>query len=275
MSFVYKFPNPNYNNVPRLTNYNNVPRLINYNNNINELYNNNLSSPAYLNPNASYIVESHINKDLTICESTELDKLRVNLKARIDRRICELVSQLDVIRYKLLFIQKRFRFLSLCIIYLASFLTLLEGIKNSEFIVEKLNNNRNVKMMINLSPLLIRTTIALIGTIIKFYKYKEKIEAIAGAIESSLNTWTKFKTIKETISCYDISKELYKSSMENYINDAFKQFLLCKTQIDKNLNKNDRIRYVRYINKSREKDARIYEIKDFEWRTDNKEGIQE
>ena len=275
MSFVYKFPNPNYNNVPRLTNYNNVPRLINYNNNINELYNNNLSSPAYLNPNASYIVESHINKDLTICESTELDKLRVNLKARIDRRICELVSQLDVIRYKLLFIQKRFRFLSLCIIYLASFLTLLEGIKNSEFIVEKLKNYRNVKMVMNLSPLVISTTIALIGTIIKFYKYEEKIEEIAKTIESSLNTWTRFKTIRETISCCDTSIQLYTTSMEQYINDAFKHFLLCKTQIDKNLNKNDRIRYVRYINKSREKDARIYEIKDFEWRTDNKEGIQE
>tara|TARA_B000000477_G_scaffold3642_1_gene3348 strand:- start:37600 stop:38478 length:879 start_codon:yes stop_codon:yes gene_type:complete len=292
MSYNNTYPTYNYNNQV----LNNPQRLLN-NNNQNARHTNNLLGMANLDlkisGNNNYkssnnihygndviwrvpaFVESHINKTLTLPESIELDKLRFDLRERIDRRIYELVCQLDVIRYKLIFIQKKFRFLSLCIIYLASFLTLFEGIKNSEFIVEKLNNYRNFKMAMNLSPLVISTTIALIGTIIKFYKYEEKIEEISRTIESSLNTWTRFKTIRETISCCDTSIQLYSTSMEHYINDAFKHFLLCKTQIDKNLNKNDRIRYVKYINKSRGKDARIYEIKDFEWRTDNKEGAQE
>lgn len=182
-------------------------------------------------------------------DSSNLDTLRELLRKRIDNRITELSTKLSIIRYKLTIIQKKFRKYSLIIIYLASLLTVIEGIKNSEYVVKILNNNVTLKSIINLLPLIISAGITLLGTILKFYKYEEKIATYATTIESSLNTWCKFKTIKEKISCDTNELKLYKSSISSYLNDAFKSFLLCRMLIDKNLNQNDKINYANYIKK--------------------------
>lgn len=192
------------------------------------------------------------NNSVDLDDSPDLDTLRELLRQRIDNRITELSAKLSIIRYKLIIIQKKFRKYSLIIIYLASLLTVIEGIKNSEYVVKLLNNNVTLKSIINLLPLIISAGITLLGTVLKFYKYEEKIATYATTIESSLNTWFKFKTIKEKISCDTNDHKLYKSSMASYLNEAFKSFLSCRILIDKNLNQNDRIKYANYI-KEKEK----------------------
>ena len=119
-----------------------------------------------------------IRLDLSI-EINEFSKHVQNKIERLDERM-------RFVNYKFEDVRFWFRRYSISIIYLATFLTLIEALMNS-FDLETIQNNI-LKNFLKFSPLLLSSLVSLIAAIIKFNKYEEKIEDITRATEKCIIT---------------------------------------------------------------------------------------
>lgn len=125
--------------------------------------------------------------------STEIDDFSEHVQNKIER----LDDKMKFVNYKFSDVRFWFRRYSISIIYLATFLTLVEALMNS-FNIEEIDNT-SLRNSVKFSPLLLSSLVSLIAAIIKFNKYEEKIEDITRATEKGIITIAKLKEVKEEL----------------------------------------------------------------------------
>lgn len=177
-----------------------------------------------------------IRLDLTI-EINEFSKHVQNKIERLDERM-------RFVNYKFEDVRFWFRRYSISIIYLATFLTLIEALMNS-FILETIENNI-LKNFFKFSPLLLSSLVSLIAAIIKFNKYEEKIEDITRATEKCIITISKLKEVKEELYFCKTVNDFNKIN-DRFTRDIYTEYLESNTNIERQLLDTDYAKYMKRI----------------------------
>jgi hypothetical protein len=149
--------------------------------------------------------DSQITKDKeTSTDETMKDIVRLDLSieiseftSHIQNKIERLDERMRFVNYKFEDVRFWFRRYSISIIYLATFLTLIEALMNS-FNIDSIEDVI-LKNLLKFCPLVMSSLVSLIAAIIKFNKYEEKIEDITRATEKCIITIAKLKEVKEEL----------------------------------------------------------------------------
>lgn len=177
-----------------------------------------------------------IRLDLSI-EINEFSKHVQNKIERLDERM-------RFVNYKFEDVRFWFRRYSISIIYLATFLTLIEALMNS-FNLETIQNNI-LKNFLKFSPLLLSSLVSLIAAIIKFNKYEEKIEDITRATEKCIITIAKLKEVKEELYFCKTVNDFNKIN-DRFTRDIYTEYLESNTNIERQLLDTDYAKYMKRI----------------------------
>ena len=197
----------------------------------------------------------------TITETGMHDIIRFDLTSEINEfskhvqnKIERLDERMRFVNYKFEDVRFWFKRYSISIIYLATFLTLIEALMNS-FNLENLENN-TVKNFLKFSPLLISSLVSLIAAIIKFNKYEEKIEDITIATEKCIITIAKLKEVKEELYFCKTVTEFTKIN-DRFTRDIYTEYLESNTNIERQLLDTDYAKYMKRIANNDIKRAKI------------------
>ena len=172
--------------------------------------------------------------------SSEINEFSKHVQNKIER----LDERMRFVNYKFEDVRFWFKRYSISIIYLATFLTLLEALMNS-FNLETLENNI-LKNFLKFSPLLISSLVSLIAAIIKFNKYEEKIEDITRATEKCIITIAKLKEVKEELYFCKTVTEFTKIN-DRFTRDIYTEYLESNTNIERQLLDTDYAKYMKRI----------------------------
>ena len=190
---------------------------------------------------------------------TNLDNINViidknNLDMHIQNKIEKLDERLRYVDYKFEDLRQSFKKYSISIIYLATFLTLMEAFTNS-IDLEIINNAVLIKF-IKFIPLILSSFVSLLAALIKFNKYEEKIEKITRATEKCITTLAKLKGVKEDLYFCNESSKIKKVS-DYYRKTVYKEYLDSNTSIEKQLVDTD---YAKYMKKLANNDVKRKKI---------------
>ena len=170
----------------------------------------------------------------------EIDKFSKHIQNKIDR----LDERMRFVNYKFEDVRKWFKKYSISIIYLATFLTLIEALINT-FDLE-CNNNIEISNIINFLPLILSSLISLMAAIIKFNKYEEKIEDITRATEKCIITIAKLKEVKEELYfCKTVDN--FNKINDRFIRDIYNEYLESNTNIERQLLDTDYAKYMQKV----------------------------
>lgn len=172
--------------------------------------------------------------------TTEINEFSKHVQNKIER----LDERMRFVNYKFEDVRFWFKRYSISIIYLATFLTLIEALMNS-FNLESLENNI-LKNFLKFSPLLISSLVSLIAAIIKFNKYEEKIEDITRATEKCIITIAKLKEVKEELYFCKTVTEFTKIN-DRFTRDIYTEYLESNTNIERQLLDTDYAKYMKRI----------------------------
>lgn len=196
--------------------------------------------------------DKEIGKDKeTTTEQSMTDIVRLDLSIEINEfsnhvqnKIERLDERMRFVNYKFEDVRFWFRRYSISIIYLATFLTLLEALMNS-FNLEEIDDII-LKNFLKFSPLVVSSLVSLIAAIIKFNKYEEKIEDITRATEKCIITIAKLKEVKEELYFCKTVDEFLKIN-DRFTRDIYTEYLESNTNIERQLLDTDYAKYMKRV----------------------------
>ena len=188
-----------------------------------------------------------IRNDLLV----EKTKFRKHVQSKIDK----LDEKMVFTNYKFEDVQYWFRTYSLSIIFMATFLTLVEALITG-FDLTTLISNNTLRDFIEFTPLFLSSAISFTGAVLKFNEYEESIEEITRANEKGHAAMAKLKEICEELHfCYRVDK--FQEIHIRYTNDIYSVYLDCLNALDRQLSGDDIDKYTR---KYAESDVRKLKI---------------
>ena len=176
-----------------------------------------------------------IRSDLLV----EKTKFRKHVQSKIDK----LDEKMVFTNYKFEDVQYWFRTYSLSIIFMATFLTLVEALITG-FDLTSLILNDTLRDFIEFVPLILSSLISFTGAVIKFNEYEESIEEITRANEKGHSAMAKLKEICEELHfCYRVDK--FQEIHIRYTNDIYSVYLDCLNALDRQLSGDDIDKYTK------------------------------
>lgn len=197
-------------------------------------------------------VSSQFNKDKqTSTEQNMTDIVRLDLLTEINEfsnhvqnKIERLDERMRFVNYKFEDVRFWFRRYSISIIYLATFLTLIEALMNS-FNIDSIEDII-LKNFLKFCPLVLSSLVSLIAAIIKFNKYEEKIEDITRATEKCIITIAKLKEVKEELYFCKTVDDFLKIN-DRFTRDIYTEYLESNTNIERQLLDTDYAKYMKRV----------------------------
>ena len=197
-----------------------------------------------------------------VSESVKIDLSKLNVETdktklilHVEGKIKSMGENMRYVNCKFEDIRISFKKYSILIIYLATFLTLVQALTNT--IDLSSITNLFVVNFIKFFPLILSSLISLLAAIIKFNKYEEKIEEITRSNEKCIVTMAKLKAITEELY-FCKENDNFQVVTNKYINNVYKEYLDSTTYIEKQLIDKD---YARYMKKIANNDINYYRIK--------------
>ena len=192
------------------------------------------------------------NKDKqTSTEQIMTDIIRLDLSSEINEfsnhvqnKIERLDERMRFVNYKFEDVRFWFRRYSISIIYLATFLTLIEALMNS-FNIDSIEDII-LKNFLKFCPLVVSSLVSLIAAIIKFNKYEEKIEDITRATEKCIITIAKLKEVKEELYFCKTVDDFLKIN-DRFTRDIYTEYLESNTNIERQLLDTDYAKYMKRV----------------------------
>ena len=197
-------------------------------------------------------ISSQINTEKeTNTERNMTDIVRIDLSLEINEfsnhvqsKIERLDERMRFVNYKFEDVRFWFKRYSISIIYLATFLTLIESFMNS-FNLETITTAL-YKNFLKFTPLILSSLVSLIAAIIKFNKYEEKIEDITRATEKCIITIAKLKEVKEELYFCKTVEDFLKIN-ERFTRDIYTEYLESNTNIERQLLDTDYAKYMKRV----------------------------
>lgn len=182
------------------------------------------------------MMQDILRLDLT----TEVKEFSNHVQNKIER----LDERMRFVNYKFEDVRFWFKRYSISIIYLATFLTLIEALLNS-FNIDNIENN-DLKILLKFTPLIFSSLVSLIAAIIKFNKYEEKIEDITRATEKCIITIAKLKEVKEELYfCKTV--DVFNKINDRFTRDIYTEYLESNTNIERQLLDTDYAKYMKKV----------------------------
>ena len=201
------------------------------------------------NPTQQSIQSSSKNKKNYDCQWNEileknsaLDKSE--LISRVKSKINKINDHRKIVELKYYDLKWWYDIFSICIIFISSFLTIIEAIKN-DVDVERLDEGK--KQFFKLSPLLISTGIGFISSFIKFKRYQENLELIARTTEKGVFTIYRMKKLIEDL--HFANHEDFKKKKQLYLDEIFNLYNQTQSELQKTHTFKDIIVYTNKLNK--------------------------
>jgi len=169
-----------------------------------------------------------------------------DLSEHIQNKITKLALAMTYANLKFANIRGSFRIYSISIIYLATSLTLIEALINILTLEELIHNNVLIKI-IEFTPLLLSSLISLLGAMIKFNRFEEKIENMTSAIEKCIANIAKLKYVKQELYLYNDKAAKIIEIKKNFNKDVYREYLDCSILIKKQLLESDNLKYKKII----------------------------
>lgn len=175
---------------------------------------------------------------------SEKTKFRKHVQSKIDK----LDEKMVFTNYKFQEVQYWFKFYNLFIIFLATFLTLVEAMVTG-FDIPKLIKHHGIRNLIEFTPLILSSMISFTGAVVKFNEYEESIEEITRASEKGHAAMIKLKEICEELHfCHRVEK--FSEIHIRYTNDIYSVYLDCINALDRQLSSDDIDKFTKLYAKS-------------------------
>ena len=164
--------------------------------------------------------------------SDPLEKSKVNFVNLIKKRKIKLVINSNVLDLRCDTYRKYFDGVNIFIIFIGSLLTVLEAWKNIFRTTE--SDNYYIRKSFDISPIILSTFLTFLASILKFYKYQEKMEAINRCVEKNAIIISELEDLKEKAKFCEKSEELQQLH-KKYVEETYKKYQLCFQEIYSNI----------------------------------------
>lgn len=150
----------------------------------------------------------------------------------IKKRKIKLVINSNVLDLRCDTYRKYFDGVNIFIIFIGSLLTVLEAWKNIFRTVD--SDNYYIRKGFDISPIILSTFLTFSASILKFYKYQEKMEAIKRCVEKNAIIISELEDLKEKAKFCTNVEELQQLH-KKYVDDIYKKYQLCFQEIYSNI----------------------------------------
>lgn len=161
-----------------------------------------------------------------------LEQSKINFVNLIKKRKIKLVINSNVLDLRCDTYRKYFDGVNIFIIFIGSLLTVLEAWKNIFRTVE--SDNYYIRKGFDVSPIILSTFLTFLASILKFYKYQEKMEAINRCVEKNAIIISELEDLKEKAKFCTNSEELQQLH-KKYVEETYKKYQLCFQEIYSNI----------------------------------------
>jgi len=164
--------------------------------------------------------------------SDPLEQSKANFVNLIKKRKIKLVINSNVLDLRCDTYRKYFDGVNIFIIFIGSLLTVLEAWKNIFRTVE--SDNYYVRKGFDVSPIILSTFLTFLASILKFYKFQEKMEAINRCVEKNAIIISELEDLKEKAKFCTKTEELQQLH-KKYVEETYKKYQLCFQEIYSNI----------------------------------------
>lgn len=161
-----------------------------------------------------------------------LEQSKINFVTLIKKRKIKLVINSNVLDLRCDTYRKYFDGVNIFIIFIGSLLTVLEAWKSIFRTVE--SDNYYIRKGFDISPIILSTFLTLLASILKFYKFQEKMEAINRCVEKNAIIISELEDLKEKAKFCTNLEELQQLH-KKYVEETYKKYQLCFQEIYSNI----------------------------------------
>ena len=135
-------------------------------------------------------------------ESKKHDKMKMNLnherdfKEHLQKKLNKLDNRLRILQMKYKSYKLWYDRFNILIIIISSLLSIIEAFRNELIYLFENDKNKTLKIIFNMTPLTISSSITCLAAIIKFKKYQEKMENMQFTREKVIMAISKIKMAK-------------------------------------------------------------------------------
>lgn len=174
-----------------------------------------------------------LNSSLSLSDINDpLETSKNNFVNLIKKRKIKLVINSNVLDLRCDTYRKYFDGVNIFIIFIGSILTVLEAWKNIFRTSE--SENYYIRKGFDVSPIILSTFLTFLASVLKFYKYQEKMEAINRCVEKNAIIISELEDLKEKAKFCTKTEDLQKLHTK-YVDDIYKKYQLCFQEIYSNI----------------------------------------
>ena len=178
------------------------------------------------------IIKTNINdeKNMNLNYEKEFDE-------HLQKRLDELEDRLNILQMKYNSYKKWYDRFNIMIIMISSILSVYEAFKLE--LLDIIDQGREeLKMFLNLVPIVISSTITCSAAIIKFKKYQEKMENMQFTREKVINSLSKLKYVQESLWFSNNEKQFEEIKMK-YLDDVYGVYNESSSELERHIKFND------------------------------------
>lgn len=201
----------------------------------------------YLSDNSKRNIEnfkkynnSIINK---VIDNDKNDEKKMNLNYEkdfndhLEERLNELDERLNILQMKYNSYKKWYDRFNILIIMISSLLSVYEAFKLELLdIIEE--DKEELRMFLNLIPIVISSSITCSAAIIKFKKYQEKMENMQFTREKVINSLSKLKYVQESL-WFSNNQEKFEEIKIKYLDDVYGVYNESSSELERHIKFND------------------------------------
>jgi hypothetical protein len=182
------------------------------------------------------------------------NKLKMNLKHEIEfknhlqKKLNKLDNRLNILQMKYNTYKRWYDRFNILIIIISSILSVFEAFRNE--IHDNIDeNNESLKIMFNMIPIGISSTITCSAAIVKFKKYQEKMEYMQFTREKVILAISKLKLVQESL--WFNKDEEFDEIKQKYLHDVYLIYNESNSELERHIKYDDHTKFFEMNQKKR------------------------
>ena len=166
---------------------------------------------------------TELNKE--VIKTRKHDKMKMNLnherefKEHLQKKLNRLDNRLKILQMKYKSYKLWYDRFNILIIIISSLLSIIEAFRNELIYLFENDKNKTLKIVFNMTPLTISSSITCLAAIIKFKKYQEKMENMQFTREKVIMAISKIKMVQESL--WFNNENEFEDIKKKYLEDVY------------------------------------------------------
>jgi hypothetical protein len=171
------------------------------------------------------------------------DKMKMNLKyerefkEHLQKKLNKLDNRLNILQMKYTSYKIWYDRFNILIIVISSLLSIIEAFRNEITHSFESEENGNLKIIFNMVPLSISTSITCLAAIVKFKKYQEKMENMQFTREKVITAISKIKTVQESL--WFSNENDFEEIKKKYLEEIYIVYNESNSELERHIKFND------------------------------------